>query len=82
MVTREDLLRLVLSLPESALAAAHACLTQVQPESSASPEREADLERFRDAQQLVYERLQERMQRMRQMLEQARQSGSDINERG
>lgn len=69
MVTREDLLRLVQSLPESALAAAHACLTQAQPESSALPEREAALERFREAQQLVYERLQQRMQRMRQMLD-------------
>jgi hypothetical protein len=69
MVTREDLLRLVLSLPESALDAAHACLTQVQPESSAPPEREAALQRFREAQQLVYERLQQRMQWMRRMLE-------------
>lgn len=69
MVTREDLLRLVLSLPENALAAAHACLIQVQPESSVPPEREAALERFREAQQLVYERLQQRMQRMRQMLD-------------
>lgn len=74
MVTREDLLRLVLSLPESALAAAHACLVQVKPESSVPPEREAALERFREAQQLVYERLQERMQRMRQMLD-------EVNER-
>jgi hypothetical protein len=68
MVTREDLLRLVQSLPESALDAAHACLTQVQPESS-TPEREAALERFREAQDLVYERLQQRMQWMRRMLE-------------
>jgi hypothetical protein len=74
MVTREDLLRLVQSLPDSALAAAHACLTQVQPESSAPPEREAALERFREAQQHVYERLQERMEWMRQML-------GDVNER-
>ena len=72
MVTREDLLQLVLSLPESALTAAHACLTQVQPESSVPPEREAALERFREAQQLVYERLQQRMQRMRQMLDERR----------
>ena len=69
MVTREELQRLVLSLPESALAAAHACLTQVQPESSAPREGEAALERFREAQQLVYERLQQRMQRMRRMLD-------------
>jgi hypothetical protein len=71
MVTREELQRLVLSLPESALAAAHACLTQVQPESSPS-ERDAALERFREAQQLVYERLQQRMQWMRQMLDETR----------
>jgi hypothetical protein len=71
MVTREDLLRLVLSLPDSALAAAHACLIQAQPESPVPPEREADLERFREAQRLVYERLQERMQRMRHMLDDA-----------
>ena len=74
MVTREDLLRLVQSLPESALAAAHACLIHIQPESSVPPEREAALERFREAQQLVYERLQERMQWMRRMLD-------DVNER-
>jgi hypothetical protein len=72
MVTREDLLRLVLSLPDSALAAAHKCLTQAQPASSLPPEREEALERFREAQQLVYERLQQRMQRMRQMLEERR----------
>ena len=72
MVTREELLRLGLSLPDSALAAAHACLTQVQPESSAPSDREAALERFREAQQLVYERLQQRMQWMRQMLDEAR----------
>jgi len=72
MVTREELQRLVLSLPDSALAAAHACLTQVQPASSAPPDREAALERFREAQQLVYERLQQRMQWMRQMLDEAR----------
>jgi len=72
MVTREELQRLVLSLPESALAAAHACLTQVQPESSAPSERDAALERFREAQQLVYERLQQRMQWMRQMLDETR----------
>jgi hypothetical protein len=71
MVTREDLLRLVLSLPDSALGAAHACLTQAQPDASTPPEREAALERFREAQQLVYERLQQRMQRMRQMLDDA-----------
>jgi uncharacterized membrane protein len=71
MVTREDLLRLVLSLPDSALAAAHACLIQAQPESAVPLEREADLERFREAQRLVYERLQQRMQRMRQMLDEA-----------
>ena len=69
MVTREELQRLVLSLPESALDAAHACLAQVQPESSTPPEREAALERFREAQELVYERLQQRMQWMRRMLE-------------
>ena len=74
MVTREDLLRLVQSLPDSALAAAHACLTQAQPESSVPPEREAALERFREAQQHVYERLQERMEWMRQML-------GEVNER-
>jgi hypothetical protein len=72
MVTREELQRLVSSLPESALAAAHACLTQVQPESSAPSERDAALERFREAQQLVYERLQQRMQWMRQMLDETR----------
>jgi hypothetical protein len=68
MVTRDELVRLVSSLPESALDAAHACLTQVQPDVPGSPEREAALEHFREAQQLVQQRLQERMQWMRRML--------------
>ena len=67
MATREELHRLVSSLPEEALDAAYSVLMQLQADPSLSSHREPALQRFLEGQQRVHERLQERT---REMLEQ------------
>ena len=68
MATREELHRVVSLLPDDALDAAHAVLTQLQAGPPLSPDRIAALEQFRQAQQRVHDRMQERMREMVEQL--------------
>ena len=66
MATREELHQLAASLPEDALDAAYAILTQLQ--AGLTPDRTAALEHFYQAQRRVHERMQERMREMVELL--------------
>ena len=69
MATREELHRVVSLLPDDALDAAHAALTQLQKAPSLPPQDQiTGLEHFRQAQQRVHDRMQERMREMVEQL--------------
>ena len=69
MATREELHRVVSLLPDDALDAAHAVLTQLQRGPGPPLQDQiAGLEHFRQAQQRVRDRMQERMREMVEQL--------------